>query len=241
VPPTVFAVGFAMTGLVNFWSGILLMALAAIVMIVDIWRNHVSWSRQNKIVGSIVIGAGYGVLLWFAFVAAPLNVLVNIPDGNYPTNQDVLGIKWKGSYYPVKLVITNETDVDFNSFDSYVRTSGQIVRVGIRRSINQCVASLENPYMMANASISHEENGQMITVPLFQDDQESVSTFYRIRCDKIAAQSRIEIVLASTSGKPTWAAIKSSYSAAGRSRNSFVPQCFVKSCSDMPKSFEIKK
>jgi hypothetical protein len=239
--PLIFAVGFAMTGFLNFWWGIVLMGLAALAMAFDIWRNHNAWSRNNKITCILLIAAGYLILLWFAFVAAPLDVLINIPDGNYPTNQDVLGIKWKASYYPVNIVLGNETDADFNGFDSYVRTNNQIFRVGIRHSINQCVASLENPYMvMANASISHEENGQIVSVPIFQDDQESVSTFYRIRCDKIAAKSRVEIVLASTSGKPLWTAIKSTYSAAGRSRDRFNSQCFTKACPGIPKSFEDK-
>jgi hypothetical protein len=108
--------------------------------------------------------------------------------------------------------------------------------VGIRKSINNCVATLENP--LVNYFSPYEEikkNGKNITVPMFKDEDQTTSTFYRVRSDKISPHSSVEILLAVVGGTPTWTAVSSKYSAIGRDRMPFNPQCFLRSCNDVPK------
>lgn len=79
------------------------------------------------------------------------------------------------------------------------------------------------------------KNGKYITIP-FNDDQ-ALSTFYRIRCDKIAAHSSIQVLLAIVGGRPSWAGVASEYIAAGLKRTPPLDkQCFLDTCPNMPKN-----
>src|SRR5882724_95877 len=84
VPALILAVGFAMTGFVNFWLGIALMALAVTAMSFDLWFKHQNWELKAKIRSIVALWIGYLVFLWFAFVPAPLQVVIDVPPGNYP-------------------------------------------------------------------------------------------------------------------------------------------------------------
>jgi hypothetical protein len=235
----ILAMGFAMTGYVNFYLGVSIMTLAIVAITVNLWLRTEGISNNIRGGSVIAIIGLYGIGLWFLFVAAPLIVAITMPPGNYPVDQDVFGVKWKQEYYPVTYIVENETANDYDHYDSYVRTNKQITKVAIRNSLNQCIASPEIPgSLIYGWNISHPENGKIVSVPIFQDQNDVVSTDYRIRCDKISSNSRIEIVLAIIGGKPDWATVSSKYVAVGRSRLWFASQCLSPPCENVPTSAE---
>ena len=175
----------------------------------------------------------YVVIIWLAFVPAPLIVLVQPSDGNYLTDSEHLGIKWKSEYYPVNLVLTNETKNDFEKFYLYIQVSKPMAEVGVGKSINTCVPSIVTPKVHFSLS-QITANGT--TIPLFGEGSDKTSSpYYKIRCDKVAANSNVEFVFAVLSGKPEWATIQATFFAAGRDRVQVLPKCFSGSCLAMPK------
>lgn len=241
-PALLLAIGFGMTGYTNFWLGFVVMTLAVGYIIYDFLAIHVERPKVFRLTGAGITVAVYAAVLWFVFVPAPLVPLITTPQGNFPEGEDIQGIQWKASYWPVQIRISNDTDLNYDGFDSYVRTNLDIAHVAIRGYINQCVASVENPYFEVAfpTNAVKDPSGKTTVVPLFQpQDQQTISTFYRIRCDKIAPHSSIDVIVAVASATPPdWAALSAQYVAANRKRNPFSAQCFVSACPDLPKSFE---
>jgi hypothetical protein len=209
----------------------------------------IDWTVLSRGLGIIVRATGCGACLlaaafvgWIAFRPAPLDVLIALAPANYPSGTNVFGVAWRPEFFPLNIAISNETDREYDGFDSYLRTDIAIAHIGVRPSINQCVATVENPYGSINGAALVTGN---VAIPLF-DNERASSTFYRLRCDKIAANSRIEFVVAailgapvaSPSTKPKWAALSARYTV-NRERRAFVSQCFVDSCPDIPASFGV--
>jgi hypothetical protein len=231
------ALGFAMTGYINFWLGVAAMAGGVCILMADIWLRHKYWTRTQRIGGTLTVCAAFVIILWFVFIAAPLDVLFDTPAGNYSADREIFGVKWKPEYYPVNIAIGNDTSNDYNNFDGYLVTNVSIAKVGIRKTINQCFATLENPYVrFAFPIFTHIENGKPISDLQFQDDQNTASKFYRIMCGKISTKSEVDIVLATVGGPPLWIAMKAEYFAAGRGRSNFSSACFATSPAPSPSS-----
>lgn len=247
IPALIFAICFSMTGFMNFWAGVLGASLAIVWFAVD-------WYVLSRGMRLIVRGTGGLSALaaaifvgWIAFRPAPINVAIDAPPGNYNEGTNALGVLWKVGYDPVNIIVFNNTSSEYEGFDSYVRTSLQIAEVGVRGYINQCIATAENPFVtIGSASLSYNNaKGGTLSIPLFQGPQPIVSTFYRIRCDKLASNSKIDIVLAvvgalagATEARPSWAVLSSRYTRAGKVYKAFDSHCFFGTCADMPNSYE---
>lgn len=224
--PLIAAIGYAMTGLLNFWVGIILTVAASIFFARDLWNCKQRWAAAG--VAAFII-----VFLVMAFKPAPLVAILETPSGNYPTDREYYGVEWKTDYYPMNLVLSNGTDDDYEKFDLFVRASDYIARVGIDRSdtTNNCVAILENPEI---DFILPELSAGGTTIPLFGKGENTASPIYRLRCDKIGYKSKVNFVFAMQS-KPTWAILQTSYRlSSGRVLVKVFRQCFVQACPAMP-------
>jgi hypothetical protein len=232
----VLAIGFAMTGYVNFYLGIVILTIGVTLVCVNVWFKTKTRSTYSRIaILFLIAGAYVGSLWFFMFVAAPLDVLMTTVDANYEAASTVLGLTWKSEYWPVNIRIDNDTDYIYSGYDAYIRTNLGIAKIVLRPSINNCVATFEDPHLQTFSAYSKIfKNGTYITVPMFEQGDPVVSTFYRIRCDKLAAKSSVQILLAVVGGQPTWAAMSSHYDAVERNRVSFNRQCFKEPCADIP-------
>jgi hypothetical protein len=232
VTSVIFAIGFAMTGYINFWRGVILMSAVVAIYLGNLWFFEKKIEKREKVGQTLVLLGSYAILLWLVFVPAPLTVLIDRPQGNYPAGLDFLGVQWKADYYPVNFVIINETESDYNDFDSYIQTNLHFAKIGIKTSLNQCEVAKELAEIgMALPQVS----GEGVTIPLFEENSNTISSFYHVRCSRIAPRSRVQFVLATVGGKPDWGAIEVRYMAVGRERHNFFPQCFSKACPSMPK------
>jgi hypothetical protein len=237
VTSVIFAIGFAMTGYINFWRGIFLMSIIIAIYLGNLWLLEKKITSREKGLQTAVLIVSYGVLLWFVFVSAPLDVLIADASGNYAADTDVFGFKWKSEYYPINVRIYNDTDSDYGEFDAYVRTSNSIAGiVKPKNSLNQCVFEAGfGPTGLLVAFPEISSSGMLVTPPSFNFD---VSTFYHIRCDHIPIKFPVELIVVATPGKPEWAAIQAHYMAAGRYRDPYFPQCFAALCPHMPTTYE---
>jgi hypothetical protein len=237
LPGLLFAVGFAMTGYLNFLVGILAMGVAATILIGDAWVRHKTWTRRQRIGTTSAICVAYAAILWFVFVPAPLKVVIDAPPGNYPNGENIFGIQWAENYFPLNITMINDTDIAYENFDSYFRTDGVlIIRAGVSGGINQCTATPENTAIsISQATLSTENKSRSIR--LFENDKQYPASIYRVRCDKVAPHSHIDVVLA-LGGKANWAIGSFRYNAANRLRGPlYTPKCLVDACPNLPASF----
>jgi hypothetical protein len=239
VTSVIFAIGFAMTGYVSFWRGIFLMSAIIAFYLGNLWYFEKKMATREKGWLTLALVVSYAVLLWFVFIAAPLNVFFEFPPANFPADRVFFGVKWRSEFYPINVVLINKNDISYDGFDSYIKTNALIAKIGIKDSINHCVPSSENPGPSADVMVEFAQtDGTHVVIPLNQEDQTQATTFFRVRCDKVAANSKIELVVATVQGPPKWVAMQTSYMAAGRSRSPFFSSCLTKTpCSDIPKSF----
>ncbi len=237
--PLYGSIGFAMTGYINFWLGVGIIVLSTLAFAVHFWLSNKAQSQRLRVSGVIVIVTVLLCTLWIVFVSAPLQVVIDVPPGNYPKGQQIFGIEWMEGYSPVNVTASNNTDIVYENFDSYFRTDGVwIARAGVNGGINQCVATPENTLgEITQASFSIPD--KKLSIPLFQSDKQFPASIYRVRCDKLAPHSHIEILLAINNPKtPEWAIGSFRFNAANRHRGPFfIPKCFFSSCPDMPATF----
>jgi hypothetical protein len=74
VTSVIFAIGFAMTGYVSFWRGIFLMSAIIAFYLGNLWYFEKKMATREKGWLTLALVVSYAVLLWFVFIAAPLNV-----------------------------------------------------------------------------------------------------------------------------------------------------------------------
>jgi hypothetical protein len=239
VLPLLIAVGFAMTGFINFKFGIIIMIVCTLLLAADFWYISKSIQLVKRICVEGIIFFVLSLILWFIFVSAPLSVLIDAPPGNYPKGEDILGIQWTGEYSPVIITLINDTDIEYNNFDSYVRTDNKfIAHVGVYGGINNCIATPENTSLLIfNPTLSDDK--KEISVPLFQENKQFPASIYRIRCDRISMRSHVNVVLAVIGPtNPTWTIGSFQYAAANRSRGPlFFSKCLSGPCSNIPTKF----
>jgi hypothetical protein len=237
LPGLLFVVGFAMTGYLDFWFGVSAMVIAAAILIGDAWIRH-KWTKKQRICVTSATCFALATILWFVFVPAPLQVVIDIPPGNYPKDEHIFGLQWAENYFPLNVTVSNDTDIAYENFDSYFRTDSiWIARAGVNGGINQCMATPENAAIgITQATISTENKS--VSIPLFQSDNQYPASIYRVRCDKIAPHSHVDIILALNGVKATWAIGSFRYDAANRRRGPFyIPKCLINSCPNMPSKF----
>ena len=194
----VIAVGLAMTGYIDFWRGIGLMTAGLVVVIGDVWIGHRAWKTKQRTIATVAATGLCAVILWLVFVPAPLGVLIERPAAHYPVDSDFYGIQWKSDYYPVNFLVENDTNGDYADFETYVETNLSFTRIGIKKSINQCDATKDLAGVKtAFGELAKLDNGKLIEVtPVLDDDSKIVSSFYHIRCSRIAPHSSVQLALA---------------------------------------------
>jgi hypothetical protein len=230
-----------MTGFVNFWVGLVGRAAAILWFCAD-WiylSRGLPWLPRAVGVACGAIAALF--IAWIAGRDAPLRIVAISPSETYQNGADILGIKWKNSYSPVEIMISNAISSDYGDVNVYARTNLMISEVGVRGHINQCVATPELPFVeIAGATLSFKDSsGKNISIPVFRGDQPITSSVYHIRCDKLISKSRIDVALAvatNAAQKLNWVALSAGYVGLNRERTAFLSKCFTSLCSDMPKA-----
>ena len=199
-------------------------------------------SRPTCVVATIVSIAVYGFFWWLIYIPAPLAFTVINPPNNYPVGTTVLGVLWKPEYHPVRVIIANETGHEYINFDAYIGTNNMFMtQPGQSTGINQCLITPELPDLaLSGLTMSvRDPKGLEISIPLPEDNASKFSKTYRIRCDKIAPRSGIEVLLPVIGPEqPMWVAINAQYEAAGLTRTPFIPKCLLSECDRviLPKS-----
>ena len=235
----VIALGVTMTVPINVYIGAVLVALGTMWLGFDFGQrvfmigDNAKWAAPAYASTALL----YASFLWFVLVPAPLTFVLISPRGNYKAGDVILGIPWKATYHPVRFLIGNETAVDYSHFDLYIRTSTpSMAWPGFSSELNQCQISIDMPNLMARGATlsSKDAGGNMISTPLFDEDkQRIVATIFRIRCEKVASKSWIEMLLPVLGlEEPSWISIDASYEAANRGHHTFDSRCTLSEVSN---------
>jgi hypothetical protein len=134
--------------------------------------------------------------MWALFVPANISVSFARSRGNYQSGTSVYGVTWQSYYTEVAISLTNldRTD-DMNELDIYVATDQLIAGAGILTGIDSCIAEATMAGTFFDATVSHKEkSGKNIDEPFFSNNM--ASSLYRIRCQRLSADRRLQIKFA---------------------------------------------
>lgn len=123
----------------------------------------------------------------------------------YPAGIEIAGIVWRENYSDLRVYIQNNNDKSYSDFDAIVETDQGIIAAGLMPSssgsnppLNKgtCLPahSMPSPTVLGINNITG--NTQVIVPQGIATQQFFVDSHYRIHCEKIAANSGLEVVLA---------------------------------------------
>jgi hypothetical protein len=117
----VLALGVAMTGAIDYWVGL------ALVIAGSAWAAREFWTTFHEDARKAALGVGAiffvcAAFIWHSYTPAPLYVTIGFPAGTYASGENVLGIIWKDTYFPISISVENPTDNVYTTFDAFFPT-----------------------------------------------------------------------------------------------------------------------
>jgi hypothetical protein len=180
----------------------------------------------------------YALITAGLFVPAPLSMTLISTSGNYVG--DIYGIPWNPYFWELRLVIENNTSRPYTDLDVFIRSDLLITKPGASSSINKCDIRADPPYGDA-INVLGTQNSKTVNIPA----RTISGTVYRIHCEKLFAESRIDIVLPivevgavpTRQWPPRWAIARARYYAVLRWRTPPPTyECFIPPCDETAES-----
>jgi hypothetical protein len=117
---------------------------------------------------------------------------------DYFPGEKIAGILWKKGYSKVSVIVSNPTGDTYSDLDLTLNTDLGIIGTGIRSDLN--IVKIV-PIKILDAPTILEKGVDGATVAIDSDDEGSpddilIVSQYRMRCEKFAQHSAIEIILA---------------------------------------------
>jgi hypothetical protein len=249
LPVLGIGVGLAMTGYVNFWLGIAIAALAVVVLLLDLWRLVRNGSFLKKGMAFSIGIICVGLITWIAFRPVPLGASFALGPGNYPENSEIGGIKWEKGFSDVRLILSNDTKLDFGNIDLTVKTNQFIAKIGSMDAFSQCKsAPIDQMHVTILSLDITDASGKKQTIL----GTPAAAKSFRVHCDVLLSGDDIHLVIAllnvnafKNGQRPDtlfappenarWAMVDATYDAAGRTREEIHSTCFgsKESCGDI--------
>jgi hypothetical protein len=241
LPFGTYAIGMGLvTSNSYFWVGIIVAYIGAVWFARD-W--YFSWKEARTLERSLVflfpIGAA-ALVTWIALRPAPLDIYSVSEDGNYPEGTEIYGIIWNNYYSDMRSVIRNDSSEQYTDLEIFVRTDILIRDIGIDSRFN-CSKEVWKPFDITAPLLTvTDDKGMSTTIPIITKNNSAYGTVFRIYCDKLLPNEKIEIASALIPAdgrrirtKPSWVTIVANYNAIGRMRTKEFGQCFIGNCSNM--------
>jgi len=235
-----------------------------------IWKEVVA-PRQNEI-SKIIFGAACflifaGFVVWL-FLPVPLQLTVQSTIPKYGPGSNIYGILWNDYFAQVDFTLKNQSNSDYEKFDAEIYTDLTFEGVKQTGGISTCAMAPAGPVlhpinqrMVGGIPVGPHEMIGGVPVGLAETDPQEyevvgvgpngeltfsgdTATKYRIRCDKlpansdatfVAAVSVVNVNLKSESlGKPLrgsprlplwWCTLKTKFTYLGRPRSITVSEC----------------
>jgi hypothetical protein len=141
-----------------------------------------------------LIGIVFSLIVVFTIfvvgVATPLGFHVTGNSADYATGVSIGNIPWLPNYSPLKLLIINSSEHDYEKLDFIIKPDKPIAK--ITQLSGFCHLQFEDAIpMTTDMEIFHEGSAQVLFPILIATDGG-----YRMRCDVLPAKSSIEVVAA---------------------------------------------
>lgn len=182
-----------------------LLVMAWVILVATVWHaasrlSLISAALLVAIFGSVVAFAIYNTL-WTEIENAPLTLLVTTSAADRPSGTKIGDISWLSSYGDLRIVIANDTNLDYRNVDLEIIPDLPVTAVA------QVSA-------MQGVSIWRILDQTMISEMLDKSSGKRIDMMYspiastrgsRFRCDVLPSHSQIELVIAvvSLNDKPT--------------------------------------
>ena len=172
---------------------------------------------------------------WVATRPAPLDVNFFSVPGSYVDGTTLNGIKWKPEFSRFEVKISNDTSMEYTDFVAFLRTDLLFYESGIQtNTINHCVTAYGRPDTIIAYPTLTTENGKTLAL----DSGTVVSTYYTIKCDRLAPNSSVDFTFAvaperMTLANPEWAVMHFDYVGGYRSRSDTPKKCFATCMGDL--------
>jgi hypothetical protein len=244
LPGVIYGTGLAVLAF-HFWLGVVIGYLASAWFLLD-WLVVSRRERTKTRVSVAAIPIGAALLVsWIAFRPAPIDIRAISLDGNYSDDTVIAGIKWKSKYSDARVILGNETSDQYTNIVLTLRTKLIIVTVGSLSPLSQCQSAPDLPGVSLNGAsiVVHGKDGDT-SIPMFTPENGPIAaTQYKVFCDKILSNERIELVVATESdllsgkkaerSKPSWMSVDVEYDAYGRTHSKPAELCFAARCDDI--------
>jgi hypothetical protein len=251
-----------------FWLGVSLFLVGAILLAIDVW-NEVVFPKRNKL-SKIIFGIGCALAsvpfaVWL-FLPVPFELSVKSTVPQYGSGSNVYGILWSDVYSRLDFTLKNSSDVDYDNLDAEISTDLTFEGLKQTDGIATCTIAPATKALRPTSQrvvggipvgphtmIGGVPVGPVDTNPtqytiiakgghgelLFSGD---TAVKYRIRCDKLPANSEDSFVAAlsvmnpfigdkppeplrAAARLPVWCTVKARFSQLGRPRSVTIPEC----------------
>jgi hypothetical protein len=150
------------------------------------------------IVSSVWLAIGLIFTLGFVAVKAPVSVAVWESAAKYPPGTVLGDIQWSDNFYELRVSLENESVYDYEDLSVILKPDKLVAKIGQISGPSR--ATFEDPQELT-------ENLVDIELPsLLQKANPLVlialDTGYRVRCDRLPSQSRIELIMALVDMRP---------------------------------------
>jgi hypothetical protein len=174
----------------NIYVVAILVALCGLCFVraaIDYFQSR----RWKTISGTLTAIATLGLIYWRLAIPVTLNWTSTSNVGNYLAGTEIGGIKWEPQFSDLRVMITNPTDHDYDSFDFTVAPDAGIIRAGEVGSLGAKLISNSKLQDVYSSGVD-PTTGK----PFQQHWDHFITGSYRILCDKIPHGLTLQLVFA---------------------------------------------
>jgi hypothetical protein len=195
IPSLGFGLGFAMIQ-INFWVGVGLMVLFLPLFWWLISRVFEEGEPVKRIIGVITSIGIFAGIMWAIWVPASIRVGFDDEPVDHPPGSEIYGIKWREDYSQLTMMLYNYGVTDMRDVDLRIATDLLIAGAGIGPGINACSAEAAAAGKITFGKIATmytDRSGKTIEIPWTDQNRRLASSLFRIKCERVASKSKIEI------------------------------------------------
>jgi len=175
---------------VFYWPGVALCYMGFVILALDPYFDPDLKQRRISQAAVLTFICALAAIFTFGFVFAPSKLEVGAESyaSNYPAGAKVAGIKWSSKYTELRVAIANPSNRDYENLDLVLRPDQPVVEIS-QLDDSQKVSFEE----VQHASVHYITNNEQSLAPRVVI---ASTDGYRVRCDRLRAHSRVNIVMA---------------------------------------------
>ena len=242
-----------------FWFGVACVVSGGGLLAIDVWKESIvrKQGRINRVMFWVLFSFVGIIFLFWLFHRVPLQLTASSMVPRYGAGSTVFGIPWSDSYAELQFKLRNPSSIDYDNFDVHVSTDltieglrmiGGLAPCSVAPSGEQSLVTTQKFVGDAPVGPAKPDDKQYTVLNLLRNGEVSysgdIAREYRIRCDRLAANSESNFVAALSvmnplvNGRPpsilrapprpvAWCTIKATFETLGRPRSITISNCKI--------------